>query len=205
MKRKFLLLITFLFITTLVLPGCSNLTDIVERFGIGDNSTSVSSDISEEDLYNEFLEAEDFYYSWIYGQYYADFNTMYQYGVKSRASVNHKDIVDVQTLKDEINSHFIRSYADECISMLDPKMENGKLFINCIDGVGDNFISIDRHSFEKIDKSNYLLTLYLKSGIDEKDAVSEILCTYVDGEWKFGDNPDSKLKGQDYYFEYFTN
>jgi len=187
--KKFSVLIM---VMVMILTGC----------GIGadnDNPATVS-----DEIYTSFENASMFYYEWIYGQLYADFNDSEQIGDGYyKAAVEHSEINTAKKLTDTINGYFSEETAEKFIKMLDPEDKNGKLYINCCMGVGDDFIEKDKHMISKKDKNNYILTLYMKYIIDDSQLVSEILCTRKGDGWVFSNYKESTYTNLDNYVEYF--
>lgn len=156
----------------------------------------VYPEFDDEDIYEAFEEAQDFYICWIYGQAYCE--EMYlTYDDVYRAKIEDGYFNSASALKRKIKSYFEPSLAKQYINALDPSDEADGVHINVVEGVGDDGIMIVGYDVEKVSDTKYLLILNLESSFDEYYSESQILSyEYYDGKWLFGNYGDER----DWYF-----
>ncbi len=158
-------------------------------------------DVSIEDIiYADCIRAFDFWNEWIYGQFYTDPSKTNSAG---QAKVTHLEINTKNKLEAAIKSHFADELAEQYIDALNP-CEDGALYINVANGIGDHGIEIYDHNFIKVSDRKYMLTLRLynsyefgsRNDVDESGLVeSKVLCTYSGKKWIFENHSDLKFFG----------
>ncbi len=166
---------------------------IVGCDGVGGKTTI--NDYSDEEIYDTFLEAYDFYMSWVYGQFYTDMDNaiMKEEGLFI-AEVIHDEIKTTKQLVDKIHSYFLEPSASKFVAQINPYDENGKLYVDSIDGLGSPWYDFDTYSIERIDDKTAIITIKLKNWFSEEDETdwkTQIICKLEDGNLLFDYHKES--------------
>ena len=173
--------------------------EIMKQIPSPSKNEKTNTDYSDEEIYNAFLEAYDFYYAWIYGQYYINPGTLAEHDGIYFAQTNHDEIKTSEQLTDKIRSCFSKSKAYEYINHLQPRDEDGKLYINFKGGVGDNGVEFDSYAIERIDNETFIMTIYLKENyFIEKNTLARVLCVVEDDKLLFDNYTSSSITNNEY-------
>ncbi len=167
-------------------PETEAVTEKVIEIGTDAPDYKKASEYSEDEIYSAFEEALDFYICWIYGQAYAE--DMYKTEDNLyRARIQDGFFESAEELNSAIEGYFETDLAEQYVEALNATDESDGVYINVVEGVGDNGEYIVGHTFEKYDE-DYLLVLYIKSYFLEDMSESRyISCRYENGRWLFGD------------------
>jgi len=156
---------------------------------------------TKSEIFEAFQEAYNFYYSWIYGQAYVDWDSVDEKTLTGR--VNHDTIKTATGLKEKIYSLFPKPQADEYIARIAPEDRNGDLYIKTNGGVGDDGFDFSSYHAHKIDDNTYVVTIYLFDMYTDSNFKTQVLCTIENGNYLFENYKDSLLKDAENYVECF--
>ena len=175
-----------------------------------DAETALSIEILDasedtESIYNQFLEASNFYYNWAVLPYFLDedYNgggPMNEEG--SLAPVQNKVINSTDALRTQCNLRFSPELTERLLSEdIKPEDRNGVLYIDDGEYMPEgSFHEISDHSVERVSDNEYMLTITAYYPIDamfsEDGSVTyytyKIKCTRSGNRWIFCDS----LEGQ---------
>ena len=198
-------LLPLLLATALFLSGCAPLETAIQFFETiiqPDNQTTKTplSETELNEIYQQFLEADDFYYCWLVNTNYMPLEYESALIAKSecRVQINHESIHTSEILEKELYDRFAPSLAERFIQQLEPKDQNGMLFINGrLQAVDGWYYKIEEYSFEQISEKECLLhlkTYFPAEHTFEDDEIAynhyTVRCTKTEnGKWVFDNGP----------------
>jgi len=168
-------------------------------------STNQNSEPSEEDIRNAYDNMHKFYMEWIYGQLYVKNYEVNEYTGKLRGPVSGTEINTSEKLIGAIKDTFCEPVASRYVADLNPKDENGVLYINTVGGVGDTYTKPTITEIVKSGANNYILTLNYNDIADTSSYVCQIICENQNGKLLFANYQYSSLKTRSDYHDYYNN
>lgn len=182
--KRFLL---FALVMSLALTaGCNKVED---AFEIETETMTVAKEMTDEYIIERFYAAEDFWLSWVYGQYYVTDRT----GEEYYETVNEESPIQTKKeLKEAFEKHFSKELTGEFMSFLNPEDIDGKLYISYGD-VGDNGEGLDKITVKKLDDNKYELTLDMTQYFTDEKFSRKVFYVFEDGKWVFENDKDNKF------------